>query len=148
MTSSILSLYGREASVASWARLSLDAATNCIARVICLMFLTAPIRRRMSRWLAMTVGTQTTAAAAARPWLRCRLRAVAHARRSALAPMLGGALPWVVSAAESHLRQPYARKAWRNASTASVRPAAISSVSVRVVPSSSSTCGRSDSRKR
>ncbi len=30
----------------------LDAATNCIARVICLMFRTAPMRRRMSRWLA------------------------------------------------------------------------------------------------
>ena len=29
------------ASVASWARLSFDAATNCIARVICLMFRTA-----------------------------------------------------------------------------------------------------------
>ena len=29
------------ASVASWARFSLDAATNCIARVICLMFATA-----------------------------------------------------------------------------------------------------------
>src|SRR5688572_25388500 len=52
-TSSSLSLYGRDASVASWARLSLDAATNCIARVICLMFLTAPMRRRMSRWLAI-----------------------------------------------------------------------------------------------
>ena len=51
-TSSSFSLYGREASVASWARFSLDAATNCIARVICLMFLTEPIRRRMSRWLA------------------------------------------------------------------------------------------------
>src|SRR5688572_23063576 len=51
-TSSSLSLYGRDASVASWARLSLDAATNCIARVICLMFLTAPMRRRISRWLA------------------------------------------------------------------------------------------------
>ena len=38
--------------MASWARLSFDAATNCIARVICLMFLTAPMRRRMSRWLA------------------------------------------------------------------------------------------------
>jgi hypothetical protein len=32
-----------------WARRSFEAATNCIARVICLMFLTAPIRRRMSR---------------------------------------------------------------------------------------------------
>src|SRR5688572_28823009 len=52
-TSSSLSLYGRDASVASWARLSLDAATNCMARVICLMFLTAPIRRLMSRWLAI-----------------------------------------------------------------------------------------------
>jgi hypothetical protein len=29
--------------------LSFDAATNCIARVICLMFLTAPMRLRMSR---------------------------------------------------------------------------------------------------
>ena len=51
-TSSSFSLYGRAASVASWARLSFDAATNCIARVICLMFLTDPIRLRMSRWLA------------------------------------------------------------------------------------------------
>ena len=44
--------YGRAASVASWARLSFDAATNCIARVICLMLRTAAIRRRISRWLA------------------------------------------------------------------------------------------------
>jgi hypothetical protein len=29
----------------------LDAATNCIARVICLMFLDAVMRLRMSRWL-------------------------------------------------------------------------------------------------
>ena len=36
---------GRAASVASWARFSFDAATNCMARVICLMFLTEPIRR-------------------------------------------------------------------------------------------------------
>ena len=42
---------GRAWSVASWARLSFDAATNCIARVICLMFLTEPMRRRISRWL-------------------------------------------------------------------------------------------------
>ena len=40
---------GPRASVASWARFSFDAATNCIARVICLMFLTDPIRLRMSR---------------------------------------------------------------------------------------------------
>ena len=51
-TSSIFWLYGREESVASWARFSFDAATNCMARVICLMFLTAAIRRRISRWLA------------------------------------------------------------------------------------------------
>jgi hypothetical protein len=37
--------------VDSWARRSLDAATNCIARVICLMFFDAPMRLRMSRWL-------------------------------------------------------------------------------------------------
>jgi hypothetical protein len=30
----------------------LDAATNCIARVICLMFFDAMMRRRRSRWLA------------------------------------------------------------------------------------------------
>jgi hypothetical protein len=35
--------------VDSWARRSLDAATNCIARVICLIFLDALMRRRMSR---------------------------------------------------------------------------------------------------
>ena len=29
--------YGRDWSVASWARFSFEAATNCIARVICLM---------------------------------------------------------------------------------------------------------------
>jgi len=29
----------------------LDAATNCIALVICLMFLDAWMRLRMSRWL-------------------------------------------------------------------------------------------------
>jgi hypothetical protein len=39
--SSSSSEYGRAASVDSWARRSLDAATNCIARVICLMFLDA-----------------------------------------------------------------------------------------------------------
>ena len=51
-TSSSFSAYGREASVASWARRSFEAATNCIARVICLMLRTAPMRRLMSRWLA------------------------------------------------------------------------------------------------
>jgi hypothetical protein len=48
-TSSSFSLYGRAASTASWARFNFDAATNCMARVICLMFLTDPIRLRMSR---------------------------------------------------------------------------------------------------
>jgi hypothetical protein len=53
MSSSIFPLYGRADSVASWARFSFDAATNCIARVICLMFFTAAIRRRISLWLAI-----------------------------------------------------------------------------------------------
>ena len=48
-TSSSLSLYGRAWSVASWARFSFEAATNCIARVICLMLRTEPMRRRISR---------------------------------------------------------------------------------------------------
>src|SRR6266550_1510469 len=52
MSSSIFWLYGRADRVASWARFSFDAATNCIARVICLMFFTAAMRRRISRWLA------------------------------------------------------------------------------------------------
>ncbi len=47
----LLAVGPRLASVASWARRSLDAATNCIARVICLMFFTEPMRRRISRWL-------------------------------------------------------------------------------------------------
>ena len=50
MTSSSVSRYGRAASVDSWARRSFEAATNCIARVICLMFLADPMRRRISRW--------------------------------------------------------------------------------------------------
>ena len=53
MTSSSFSRYGRAASVDSWARRSLEAATNCIARVICLMFRAEPMRRRISRWLGM-----------------------------------------------------------------------------------------------
>jgi hypothetical protein len=48
-TSSILSAYGRDWSVESWARLSFEAATNCIARVICLMLRTDEMRRRISR---------------------------------------------------------------------------------------------------
>src|SRR5450755_732278 len=60
-TSSSFSLYGRAARVASWARLSLLAATNCIARVIWRMFRTAPMRRRMSRWLATTLGQEVLA---------------------------------------------------------------------------------------
>ena len=65
------------ASVASWARLSFDAATNCIARVICLMFLTAPMRRRISRWLAMAVVSSGRMAGAVR-----LARRVADARAS------------------------------------------------------------------
>src|SRR5689334_21645530 len=53
-TSSSLSEYGPADSVAYWARFSLDAATNCIARVICLMLRTAPMRLRISRRLATT----------------------------------------------------------------------------------------------
>jgi hypothetical protein len=49
MTSSIECPYGRLASVASWARFSFEAATNCMARVIWRMFFTDPIRRRISR---------------------------------------------------------------------------------------------------
>ena len=49
MTSSSFSRYGRAASVDSCARRSLDAATNCMARVICLMFLAELMRRRISR---------------------------------------------------------------------------------------------------
>ena len=43
----LLAVRAATASVASWARFSFDAATNCIARVICLMFFTEPIRRRI-----------------------------------------------------------------------------------------------------
>ena len=53
MTSSSLSRYGRAASTESCARRSLDAATNCIARVICLMLRAELMRRRISRWLGI-----------------------------------------------------------------------------------------------
>src|SRR5512141_3397895 len=33
------------------------------------------------------------------PWLRCRLRALAHARCGALAHVFGGALPWAAQVA-------------------------------------------------
>jgi hypothetical protein len=36
--------------------LSFDAATNCIARVICRMCRTDVMRRRISRWLATMLG--------------------------------------------------------------------------------------------
>ena len=49
MTSSSFSRYGRAARVDSCARRSFDAATNCIALVICLMFRAELIRRRISR---------------------------------------------------------------------------------------------------
>ena len=47
------SAYGRPATAASWARFILEEETNCIARVICRVFLTDLIRRRMSRRLAI-----------------------------------------------------------------------------------------------
>ena len=42
---------GATGASTSWARLSFEAATNCIARVICLMLRTDAMRRRISRWL-------------------------------------------------------------------------------------------------
>ena len=59
-TSSSFSLYGPGGQRRVLGSLSFDAATNCIARVICLMFLTEPMRRRMSRWLATSSATPRT----------------------------------------------------------------------------------------
>ena len=44
---------GRPATAASCARFIFDEETSCIARVICRVFLTDLMRRRMSRRLAM-----------------------------------------------------------------------------------------------
>src|SRR3954468_19130332 len=69
-TSSIFSLYGRAARVDSCARRRREAAMNWNARVICWMFFTAPIRRRISRWLA-TSHSPDRRSGEARP-RRCR----------------------------------------------------------------------------
>src|SRR5439155_11909835 len=45
---------GRVLSVASWAVRIFEAATICIALVICAVLLTDLIRRRRSRWLGIT----------------------------------------------------------------------------------------------
>ena len=82
-TSSSFSLYGRAASVASWARLSFDAATNCIARVICLMFRTEPMRRRISRWLATSGRTSAVRPGPAQADGRSAVNAVDVASSSA-----------------------------------------------------------------
>src|SRR6202167_5555109 len=67
--------YGRAAKAASCARRSLAAETTFIALVICRVFTTLRIRRRMSRMLGIVVETQLVTSHPHR---------VLHARRSKL----------------------------------------------------------------